>query len=320
MNIVFFGTDGFAREILKYLIEENLNIVAVVTQQDKPKGRSLKMEPPPVKDLLTEINYSGKIFQPAKASDQNFLDDLKELNADLFVVVSYGQLLKQVLLDIPKYGTINVHPSLLPKYRGASPIQSVVLAGEKKTGVTIMEMVLAMDAGGIIKVHEINLPEDMTYGELENKLIEVSKPLLKEVIFDVDKHKKLISTPQDETQATFTKKIFAESSFIDWNQGVKKIIDFVRGMNPKPGARVFAQYLGNKVILKIFKVASFNHEPKNAGEIIHFDEKNGLVISAKDGCVSILEVQLEGKKKMSIKDFINGFLGKIQFFSENLEV
>jgi methionyl-tRNA formyltransferase len=315
MKIVFFGTDGFASEILQYLIKENLNIVAVVTQQDRPKGRSLKLEPPPVKEFLEKVSYKGEIFQPLKASSDEFLNQLRTLNADLYVVVSYGQILKQVLLDIPKIGTINVHPSLLPKFRGASPIQSAVLAGDAKTGVTIMEMVLAMDAGGIIKVQEFDLPPDMTYGELEKKLIEVAKPLLKEVVLDIEKNQKIISSPQNESRATFTKKIFAENSFIDWSHKSKELVDFIRGMNPKPGARFFVNINQVKVLLKVFKAEVFPCQKKEPGQVIFFDEKNGLVISTSDGALSILEVQLEGKKRMSIKDFINGFLGKVEFFS-----
>jgi methionyl-tRNA formyltransferase len=315
MKIVFFGTDGFASEILQYLIEENLNIIAVVTQQDRPKGRSLKLEPPPVKQFLEKVSYKGQIFQPIKASSEDFLNQLKDLVADLYVVVSYGQILKQALLDTPKIGTINVHPSLLPKFRGASPIQSAVLAGEAKTGVTIMEMVLAMDAGGVIKVQDFDLPPDMTYGELERKLIDVAKPLLKDVILDIEKNQKIISTPQEESKATFTKKIFAENSFIDWNLKSKQLVDFIRGMNPKPGARFFINLNHAKVLLKVFKAEAFSCSPKNPGQVIFFDEKNGLVISTSDGALSILEVQLEGKKRMYIKDFINGFLGKVEFFS-----
>jgi methionyl-tRNA formyltransferase len=315
MKIVFFGTDGFASEILRYLLEEKLNIVAVVTQQDRPKGRSLKLEPPPVKQFLEKVSYKGEIFQPLKASSDDFLNQLRALKADLYVVVSYGQILKQVLLDVPRIGTINVHPSLLPKFRGASPIQSAVLAGDVKTGVTIMEMVLAMDAGGVIKVQEFDLPPDMTYGELEEKLIEVAKPLLKEVILDIEKNQKITATPQDESRATFTKKIFAENSFIDWSLKSKELVDFIRGMNPKPGARFFVGLNKVKVLLKVYKAEVFPSQKNEPGQVIFFDEKNGLVISTGDEALSILEVQLEGKKRMPIKDFINGFLGKVEFFS-----
>ncbi len=309
MRIVFFGTDEFAKELLAFLLEQKLNIVAVVTRADKPKGRSLKVEAPPVKELCLKARYNGPIYQPIKASADEFVEELKSCDADLFVVVSYGQILKQMVLDIPKIGTINVHPSLLPKYRGPSPIQSVVLAGEKNTGVAIMEMELAMDAGGVIRVDTIEVPKQMTFGELEITLIDVSKRALFEVIQDIAFTKKIISTPQNESLATYTKKIHAENSFVNWTQNKDEILNFVRGMNPRPGARMFVEVEGKKLLLKIFKATESRFNGHNSGEIIYCDKDHGFVIACGDGSIALEEVQLEGKKKMSIKDFINGTHG-----------
>ncbi len=313
MRIIFFGTDEFAKEILAYLFGQDLDIVAVVTRADKPKGRSLKTEAPPVKELCLEKGFQGPIYQPLKASDEEFVSFLTELSPDLFVVVSYGQILRQNVLDIPKYGTINVHPSLLPKYRGPSPIQSVVLAGEVKTGVTIMEMELAMDAGGIIKVVPADIPEEMSFGELEILLVDLAKDSLLKVIQEISNNQKISATPQVENLATYTKKIHAEDSFIDWNRSIKEICNFVRGMNPRPGARMFVQMDGKKLLMKVFGVKSAEYCGGKPGEPLFFNKEQGLIIACSDGSVGLQEVQLEGKKKMNIKDFINGFSDKINF-------
>ncbi len=315
MRIIFFGTDEFAKEVLAFLLKEKLDIVAVVTRSDKPKGRSQKVEAPPVKEVCNELDFKGAVYQPAKASADEFVSILKEHHPDLFVVVSYGQILKQNVLDLPCYGTINVHPSLLPKYRGPSPIQTAVLAGEKETGVTIMEMVLAMDAGGIIKVSPVEISKDTTFEELEIILADVAKKSLLEVIQEISKNKKIVSIPQDEKIATYTKKIHAEDSFIDWSKTSDEICNFVRGMNSRPGARMFVDLEGKKVLLKIFRVKKTIFKKSNPGETIYFDKERGLIVSTGDGAVELLEIQLEGKKRMFVKDFINGFGSKIKFCS-----
>lgn len=313
MRVVFFGTDEFAKEVLAFLLQEKLDIVAVVTRVDKPKGRSQKVEAPPVKEICLESAFKGEIYQPVKASSDEFVETLKRLKPDLFVVVSYGQIVKQNVLDVPSYGTINVHPSLLPKYRGPSPIQSAVLAGDKETGVTIMEMELAMDAGGIIKVVPVPIGDETTFEGLEKTLVEVAKKSLVEVMQEISKNKKIVSIPQDEKSATYTKKIHAEDSFINWNQNSNEICQFVRGMNSKPGARIFAELDGKKVLVKIFRVRKTSFEKKEPGQLVYFTKEKGLIISTKDGAVEVLELQLEGKKKMNSKDFINGFSAKIKF-------
>ncbi|MBM3192696.1 MAG: methionyl-tRNA formyltransferase [Chlamydiae bacterium] len=313
MRIIFFGTDEFAKDVLAFLLQEKLDLIAVVTRADKPKGRSQKVEAPPVKEICFEMGFKGEVYQPLKASADEFVETLKKLKPDLFVVVSYGQILKQNVLDIPLYGTINVHPSLLPKYRGPSPIQSAVLAGDKETGVTIMEMELAMDAGGIIKVTPVEISEETTYEELEKCLAEIAKKSLLEVLQEISISKKIVSTPQNEKDATYTKKIHAEDAFIDWNQSSDEICNFVRGMNSRPGARTFVDLDGKKVLIKIFRMRKISFEKKEPGQMIYFNKERGLVISTKDGAVELLELQLEGKKKMSTKDFINGFSTKIKF-------
>lgn len=303
MRIVFFGSDHFARTVLTSLLEKGVEVIAVVTRPDKPKGRSGQATPPP----LLEGGFTGKVFQPEKASSEDFIGEMRQLEPDLFVVVSYGQIMKQPLLDVPRLGTINVHPSLLPKFRGPSPIQSTVLAGEKEAGVTIMKMVLAMDAGPILRVRKMDLPEDMTFGELEERLVEISKDLLYEVLNEMEKKGDITATPQDEKFATYTKKIQTEDSFIDWKLPAICVHNFIRGMNPRPGARVWMQLKGEKKIVKILRSKITDLPTEGPGKIISFNPKEGFIVSCVDFCLEILEVQLEGKRKMNSIDFINGF-------------
>ena len=304
MNIVFFGTDSFAKDILQYLIEKGIKIDAVVTQTDKPSGRKKKITPPPVKAYLLESGFTSPIYQPDKASSQDFIDEIEKHKPDLFVVVAYGQIMKQNLLDLPKFGSINVHASLLPKYRGAAPMQRAVMAGEKEVGVTIMELVLACDAGAIIKTAKMPLPGDMTYGEVKEKLCELSKPVLLETIKEFRLNGKVNKTPQDEALVTYAKKIEVEESFIDWKKPAIDIHNFIRGLNPKPAARCKIEINNTQKILKVFRSeVAMDNDQKEA-----YDKINGWVIScANNSFIRLLEVQIEGKNRIGIKDFINGF-------------
>lgn len=308
MRIVFFGTDQFAAEILRHLLDAGCNIVAVVTRPDKEKGRSLKLLPPPVKEMLIEKGSEIPVFQPIRASNETFIHEMVSFKPDLFVVVSYGQIIKEALLDVPKIGSINVHPSLLPRYRGPSPIQSAVLAGEKEVGVTIMEMSLEMDAGDMIRVEKMSLPEEMTYGDLQWELCNQAKNLLVDVIFDIEKKQKIEGEPQNHEKATYTKKILPIDAFIDWSRSTREICNLIRGMNPRPGARTYIQVEGEKKLLKIFTVKPVVGGKKvSPGEVVSFDFIKGFVIGCGDGVIQILTLQLEGKKEMTARDFINGF-------------
>jgi methionyl-tRNA formyltransferase len=307
MNIVFFGTDPFAAQILDFLLKKGYNIVAVVTRIDKPKGRSGTPTPPPVKEFLETVHFQRPILQPLKASAPEFVEHLQTLHPDLFLVVSYGQILKQNLLDLPKFGAINVHPSILPKYRGPSPVQSAVLAGDEVVGVTIMKMVLALDAGDIIRVKTMPLSSEMTFGEAEQALLELAKEPLALTLDDFAKHGAVVSLPQAENEATFTKKIEPEESFISWDQNAHDIHNFIRGMSPKPGARTFVDFGKGKKLIKIFRAKPVDVPPATPGSTISFNSKEGWIISCKKGAIQILEAQLEGGKKMSAREFVCGF-------------
>lgn len=294
MRIVFFGTPSFAAHILEYLLDSGHEIVGVVTRPDKPKGRSKKLQPSEVKSLIQEKAPLIPIFQPEKASTDSFERELKSLSPDVFVVAAYGEIMKTNILDLPKKMCINVHPSLLPKYRGATPIQTALLNGDHETGVTIMEMVLKMDAGDILGVARAPVPEDITFGELEEILWKLSNPVLEKVLAEIEGDK-VVKIPQDPEKVTFSKKVLPEDRIIDWKKSAGEIHNQIRAFSPRPGAYCMVEIGGEKkrlTIRKAQKVAGF--------------EAGKWVVSCGEGFLSLLEVQLEGKKSLSIEEFLRG--------------
>ena len=307
MKIVFFGTPKFAANILSYLFEKKVNIVALVTQPDvKKNGRENISETKKISSLYLD---KTDVYQPEKASDPEFINEIKKYNADLFIVVAYGQILRQALLDVPKQGSINVHASLLPKYRGAAPIQHSILNGEKKTGITIQKLVRKMDAGPIILQKEIKVKEDMIFSELEEELCLMSKPLLLEVL-EMYKKNDVPFVNQDESKVTFAHKITKEIREIDFENDAKKIYDQIRAFSLKPAAFCKVKILDNQKELKIFeaKIIDKNLKPR---EVIV--EGSSVLVGCRDSSLEFIEVQLEGKKKMRASDFMRGAQGKISF-------
>lgn len=314
LNIIFMGTPDFAKESLEAIYNAGHNIIAVVTNPDRPKGRGMKMIASPVKEFCMQQNIP--VLQPEKIRE--IKDTLVQLNPDLFCVVAYGKILPKDILDIPKLGSINVHGSLLPKYRGAAPIQWAVLNGDKTTGITTMYMDEGMDTGDIILKQEVEIGENETTGELWKRLSKIGSELLTET---VDKIEKGIAprTKQgkDFTLAPMLKK---EISKIDWeNKTAQEIKNLIRGLNPIMGA--YTTYNNKKI--KIWKADKIetqkfmeeHPEFKNhidrfttmvGGTIIFSDEKKGLYVKAKDGILLIQEVQAENSRKMNIQDFLRG--------------
>ena len=304
-KIVFFGTPSFAAEILGYLLHHEIPISAVVTQPDRPKGRSLQMTSSPVKSLILEKFPHIPVFQPEKASQENFLQELGSLKADLFVVVAYGQILSQKLLDIPPLGCINVHASLLPKYRGAAPIHRVLLAGEKETGIAIQKMVRQLDAGDVIATTEIPISEQTTFGELEKALCDAAKPLLLSVIRSYASGIPS-ATPQDPALATYAAKIELEEGLIDWSKPAEEIHNLIRAFSPRPGAWCWVETSRSDNILEKKRVKIFRSEKKPLqgapGEVLSAD---GVIACGRDS-IQLLEVQPEGKKAMKASDWLRG--------------
>lgn len=308
LRIVFFGTPQFAASVLRNLLQQKFNVVAVITKPDRPIGRSGTPVPTPVKIVAETQDPPIPVFQPELVSLPFFSETLEKFQADLFVVVAYGEIIKQHLLDMPKLACINIHASLLPKYRGAAPIQRCLINGEKETGITIMHMVKKMDAGDMIKKDIVPIGPNTTYAELEQQLCHVGSDLLHEVIHDfeagIDQR-----IPQDHAQATLAPKIELEDCQIDWNLPAQQIHNLVRGVNPHPGAWCFAEIKGQRKRLKIITTrlvdTDIDIETMKSGQILYL-AKNNLIVKCGIGSLAILEVQLEGKKAMPIEELMRG--------------
>ncbi|HSX12267.1 MAG TPA: methionyl-tRNA formyltransferase [Rhabdochlamydiaceae bacterium] len=304
MRIVYFGTPPFAAKVLQYLVEKKVEIVAIVTRPEKPRGRTLKMLPSAVKELAQTHFPQIPIFEPVKASAPDFVEILKSFHPDLFVVVAFGEILKKNLLDVPTKGSINVHASLLPKYRGAAPMQRSLMDGVKETGVTIIDVAAQMDAGAIYKMAKIAVPEEMVFGELEEKLCQLACPNVLEVIQEIDAGS-AEKTEQNHAEATFAPKIMPEEEKIEWNRPAHQIHNLIRALSPAPGAWCLVKMGDEQKRLKIKRAQLIQNIYGHPGETLSFSEKGWVVACQKNG-LNLLEVQLEGKKSLPIKDFYIG--------------
>lgn len=303
MKVVFFGTPVFAANVLSYLLEHQIDVRAVVTRPDKPKGRSDKLIPTPVKEVA--LKYQIPVHQPIKASQDDFSDILQRYQADLFVVVAYGEIVKQHILDLPKFGCINLHTSLLPKYRGAAPIQRAVMEGEAETGVSIMYMVKKMDAGDVIACEKMRIGPNETFGELEQRLCDKGSEMMLEVVNRFEQGP-LIGVPQDEHQVTFAPKVELEDCEIIWTDPASKIHNLIRGSQPYPGAWCWVHVKGDKKRLKIKKsILSESMESPFPGKIMRIDHE-GLLIGCGENALVIQYLQLEGKKPMTPEELFRG--------------
>ncbi len=300
-RIIFMGTPEIASYILKGLIENEYNIVGVVSQEDKPVGRKGVLTPPPVKVVANEYNIP--VFQVKRIKeDYSFI---KEINPDLIITCAYGQIVPQGLLDIPKLGSINVHGSLLPKYRGASPIQQALINGDKVSGVTIMEMINLMDAGKIYATKEVKILDEDNYTSLYHKIKEAGLSCLLEMLPShiESKTKGLnVGKEQDENLVSKCSKITKEQEHLSLDYTKEEFINWIRGLSETPGGYVL---LDNQVF-KILKAKDYSSKiTSEVGMIIQAD-KNGLILQLKNGQISLLEVQKQGKNKMDYKSFVNG--------------
>lgn len=311
------GTPDFALESLKALYEAKYDIIGVVTNIDKPKGRGMKMVASPVKEYAIEKNL--QVYQPIKVrNNPEFLEEVKKLNPDLICVVAYGKILPQELLDIPKYGCVNVHGSLLPEYRGAAPIQWAVLNGDKKTGVTTMFMNAGMDTGDMILKEEVEIGEDETTGELWDRLKTIGANLLIKTVKEIE-NGTATRTKQPE-EGTMAPMLSKEMAKIDWkNKTANDIKNLVRGLNPIMGAYTFldgkkikfwkVQTLTENELLEKFQELEeykYHLNKMQAGTVLFSDDKKGLFIKANGGILQVLEIQGENSKRMAVGDFLRG--------------
>ncbi len=299
MKIIYMGTPDFAVGPLQALVEAGHEITAVVTQPDKPKGRSSQLIPPPVKAYAMTQNLT--VLQPEKIKTPEAVAELRKYEADLFVVAAFGQILSKEILDMPKYGCINIHASLLPKYRGAAPIQWSIIDGEKETGVTIMQMDVGLDTGDILTQKIVPIEDDDTGESLFDKLCVAGSELLLDTIPQIEAGT-LSPVKQDESKSTYAKMLRKELGNIDFTKSAKEIWCLVRGLNSWPSAYT---YYNNKT-MKIWRaepVAENSDAP--AGTLVRKD-KESIFVQTGEGMLRILEIQMEGKKRMSVKDFMLG--------------
>lgn len=302
MNIVFMGTPDFAVPALEKLVLSSHNISAVITQPDKPVGRKQILTPPDVK--VCAEKHGLTVLQPSTLKDDNSFAEIKQLNPDVIVVVAYGKILPKNILDIPKYGCVNVHGSILPKYRGSSPIQQAVLNGDKVTGVTTMYMGEGLDTGDILLVKETEIGENETSAQLFDRLSFLGADLLIETL-DGFKNHSIVPKKQDENSATYTAKINKSLCPIDWNKTNNEVHNQVRGLQTWPVA--FTKLNDKELKIHSTLLCDKNGNP---GEIIDI---NPLTIACKSGSVIIKELQLSGKKRMDSKSFMLGHPLKIGF-------
>lgn len=295
------GTPAFAVPSLRTLLAGEDVVVGVVTQPDQPAGRGMVVHAPPVKVLAQASGVP--VFQPAKLRAPGVLDHLKAWAPDLIIVAAYGKMLPSDVLTLPPYGCINVHASLLPKYRGAAPIQWAIVAGEQETGVTIMRISERMDAGDILLQRSIPLAPDETGGSLHNKLATLGADTLRDALVLL-RQGKLVAQPQEESQATYAPLIKKEDGRIDWRQDATSIERRIRAFSPWPSTFTF---LHGK-LLKIFsaQIDTRASSPAAPGAVVEVSP-TGLLVATGAGCLSLREVQLEGKKRLPVAEFLKGF-------------
>ena len=301
MNIVYAGTPEFAVAPLKAILESGFKVVGVITQADKPQGRKGILTPPPVKEFALAKGLT--VLQPNKIRDE--IEAVKALGGDILITCAYGQILTQAVLDCFEKGVWNIHAGLLPHYRGASPIQSCILAGETQTGVSIMETQLGLDCGDILLVERTEIKETETYGELSDRLSVIGAKAIVQAL-NLLQSGEYTLTPQGEENAQTVRKISKEHAKIDFHKTAKEIVNLVRAMNPAPVA--FGEIDGNKINVYAAEKAASCQEEAGAvcGEILTDSPKRGLLVKCKDGAVKLTQVQAAGGKRMSGGDFLNG--------------
>lgn len=296
MRILFMGTPDFAVPCLEKLIKDGHNIVGVLTQPDKPQGRKMKLTPPPVKELALQNNL--EVYQPESLKNDAIKQLLEDKQPELIVVVAYGKILPKYVLDFPKYGCINVHGSLLPRWRGAAPIQWSIISGDKTAGVTTMKMAEGLDTGDMLLKYETEIAQTETAGELFDRLALNGAELLHDTIEQIDS---IVPEVQDESKANYAHMLDKQMAQIDWSKSNKEIDCLIRGLNPWPVALTTL----NGERLKIYS-ASLQNASGKAGEVLKADSKNGLLVACGEGAMLLNEIQAVGGKRMNAKDYLRG--------------
>ncbi len=302
MRVVFWGTPDFAVRNLEELINSKHEVVAVITQPDKPKGRGKKLTPPPVKVLAEKHNIP--VYQPEKLkNNEEIRKILKELNPDVSVVVAYGKIIPEDIIEIPKYKTINVHASLLPEFRGAAPIHRAIMEGKDKTGVCIMEITKELDAGDVYKCREVEILDEDDIVSLHDKLAEEGAKLLIEVLDEIETGKAK-KTPQDHSKATYAKPIEKEEGKIDWSKSAREIFNQIRALKVWPKA--FTDFRDTQIKILDAKIVDEDSD-ENIGEIVKLEKGKGFIVQTGKGKLLITKVQFPNGKPISADDAVRGY-------------
>lgn len=309
MRIVFMGTPEFAVASLDILIKNDYNVVGVVTVPDKPAGRGQQIQQSAIKKYAVEHNLN--LLQPEKLKDENFIAELKSLKADVQLVVAF-RMLPEVVWHMPKMGTYNLHASLLPKYRGAAPINWAIINGEKESGVTTFKLKHQIDTGNILFQEKVKIEPTTTAGELHDKLMLVGAELILKTVSEIERSfvsgKELDFLPQDDQLACHAPKIFKEDCQIDWTKPGNEINNFIRGLSPYPTA--FTQLKNGEDQIQLVKIFNSKFEifpPNHPNGLLLTDNKTYLKVFCEDGLIEVEEIQLQGKKKIGIREFLRGF-------------
>lgn len=301
MRVIFMGTPDFATGTLEEIVKAGHEVVGVVTQPDKPKGRGKTMMPTPVKE--TALKYNLPVYQPKKVREPGFVELLRSLKPDVMVVAAFGQIITKEILEMPKYGCINVHASLLPAYRGAAPIQWAVINGDKESGVTIMQMDEGIDTGDMIEKAVVPIAEDETGGSLFDKLSHTGAKLCVKVLRDLEEGTAVREKQPEESTTPYAKMIDKKMGEVDWKKSAKEIEQLIRGLNPWPSA--YTKVHGKTLKLWKAKVL-LETSQMNPGQIVKVT-KDSLAVQTGQGMLEIQELQLEGKKRMDTSSFLRGY-------------
>lgn len=300
MKVLFMGTPEIAATILEAVINSKHEVVGVVTQEDKPKGRGKVLSAPPVKEVA--LKYGIDVFQPHIIKEAGAVETLKSFDADIFVVAAYGKILSKEILEIPKYGCINAHASLLPKYRGAAPIQWSIIDGEKSTGITIMQMDEGLDTGDMLFTKEVEISDDDTADSLYDKLSVCGGKITVEALTKIEAGD-IHPVKQDNDKATYAKILDKSLGKLSFDRPSAEIERLVRGLNSWPGTYT---YLNGKT-LKIWSTKLTDIKANGEAGTVHSAENGRLLVNTKDNALEIIEIQLEGKKRMDVKSFLLGY-------------
>lgn len=298
MKVIFMGTPDFAVPTLEALEKEH-KVSLVITQGDKPRGRGKKMMPPPVKAKALELGLD--VYQPEDINSEESIEKIKQLNPDVIVVVAYGQILKEEILNSPPYKCVNVHASLLPKYRGAAPLNWVVINGEDKTGVTIMEMSKGLDTGDMLEKCELVITDDMTAGDVHDRLMYDGSELLLQTLKKIEDGS-VVKTPQNDDESTHAAMMDKTLGRIDWNKSAREIRNLVRGTFPWPGA--YFKYEDKNIKVLEADICDKTTDAE-VGKVLEVSQE-GITVAAKEGCLILKKIQFPGKKAVSVEDYLRG--------------